>query len=489
MKQLIRNRYGIIFTIAFCLCQMLPTTLIAQRQEMAITTSSDEARELFLQGREGFELIEVAAAAQLFEQAFNRDPHFALAYLYRFGTGVGGPEVAQKYLDKALALVDQVSEGEKYLILYSKAQFDGEGLKQKEYLDMLLDLFPTDKRMQYLAGRYFNYEVRDLQTALKYYQRAIKLDTTFAPVYNYIGYVQLDMGNEKEAEKAFIEQIKLVPDRPNPYDSYAEFLIRMNRFDESIMQYKKALEVDASFAFANVGIGNNLLFKGDHESARKYYEKYFESPNIDVKFGALNRIASSYVLEGNIGKALKIYKRYRLLAKENDRIDAVITSYQNEGLILTETGNPEEGLFRYQKAIQIVQDPKTPEVVRNNQGLQSRFFECYALLVSGEMKTALLKIEACKKIAQKRQVPSDQRWISYLTGLVEIHNGNYEQALESYSNSWPDLPFIKYYMAIAYEKMGQREKATQLFRELKNRKQNNLPLALVKQRVKKEAKI
>ncbi|MFQ5632200.1 MAG: tetratricopeptide repeat protein, partial [bacterium] len=462
-----------------------------QEKEIPITTSSDEAKKLFLKGRDKFELIEFAASVQYFEQAIEKDPNFALAHLFRFRTGVGGAEVTQGYLAKAVALVDKVSKGEKYLILYSKALVDGEGTKQKENLDKLLELFPSDKRVQYLAGMYFGGIERDFETALQYYRRVTELDNTFAPVYNNIGYTSMTLGNFAEAEKAFVEQIKLVPNRPNPYDSYAELLIRMGRYDESIAQYKKALGKDASFLNAFFGVGDNYIFKGEYETARKNYEMVYEKAphlvGLGGKFNALDRIASSFVLEGKISEALNTCERYRTLAKENNRTGRVINSYQNEGFILTESGNPAEGIQRYRMATEIAYDPKTPEAVKNNLALVTMFQECYALMVNKEMEAALTKMEDCKKLAQKRQVPGDQRWMSYLNGIAETQKGNYTQALEHYSNSWPTIPIIKYYMAVAYEKKGDQEKAGELFEELQNRKQNTLQVALVKYRMKKMA--
>jgi len=464
---------------------------LTQEGEIPISTSSDEALKLFLEGRDKFELLEYVASAQFFEQAIEKDSNFALAYLYRFRSGVGGAKVAQEFLAKAVSLADKVSLGERYLISYYKAQVDGEGAKQKETLDKLLELFPSDKRVQDLAGAYFQFRARDFSTALKYYKRVTELDPTYGPVYNQIGYCNLTLGNFAEAEKAFKEQIKLVPERPNPYDSYAELLARMGRYDESIEQYKKAVEKDPSFAGALAGVGNNYLFKADYETAREYYEKAFDKTpgfgGFGGKFDILDRIASSFIEEGNINEALNIYKRYRDLAKENNRTGRVITSYQSEGFILTESGNPAEGLQRYQMATKVVNQPDTPEAVKNNRTLESMFLECYALLANNDTEAALAKMDECSRMAEKRKVPNDSRWLNALNGIVQSKKGNYTQALDHYSQSWPDLPFIKFYMAETYEKMDNHEKVTELYKELKNWYQVDLAIALIRHRMRKVA--
>ncbi|MCI0698081.1 tetratricopeptide repeat protein, partial [candidate division KSB1 bacterium] len=115
------------------------------------------------------------------------------------------------------------------------------------------------------------------------------------------------------------------------------------------------------------------------------------------------------------------------------------------------------------------------------------FLECYALLSNNATEAAMTKMEACSRMVEKRKVPDDFRWMSFLNGIVESQKGNYAKAQEHYSSSWPDLPLIKYYMAVAYEKMGKQEDAKKLFKELENWHDSDLALALVKHRMRKMA--
>ena len=61
--------------------------LIAQTKQPAdkipITTSSDEARTLYVQGRDLAEKLRATDARKFYEQAVAKDPNFALAYLMR----------------------------------------------------------------------------------------------------------------------------------------------------------------------------------------------------------------------------------------------------------------------------------------------------------------------------------------------------------------------------------------------------------------------
>jgi tetratricopeptide (TPR) repeat protein len=121
-------------------------------------------------------------------------------------------------MDKAVSLIDKVSDGEKNEILYYLAQTEDNGQKQKEYLDQLLLSFPSDKRVHMMAGQYY-YNLKDYSTSLIHYNKVTELDKDFAPAYNRIGYCQSELNNYGEAEKAFLTYIKLVPGKANPYDS------------------------------------------------------------------------------------------------------------------------------------------------------------------------------------------------------------------------------------------------------------------------------
>ncbi|MDQ3224723.1 MAG: tetratricopeptide repeat protein [Gemmatimonadota bacterium] len=69
---------------------------------------------------------------------------------------------------------------------------------------------------------------------MREYRKSVELAPDFAPAYNLLGYALRATADYAEAEKAFKKYIELIPEDPNPYDSYAELLMKMGRFDESI---------------------------------------------------------------------------------------------------------------------------------------------------------------------------------------------------------------------------------------------------------------
>jgi tetratricopeptide (TPR) repeat protein len=290
--------------------------LIASTTDLPVITKSEEALDFFLKGRESLKNARYSSATYLFNEAIRLDPEFALAYLYRSQSANKGKIIIED-MENAEALTNEVHEGEKHLIMFYVTGANRKRTEQKEHLSRLIELYPDDKWIQYIAGVYFHSE--DAEEALRHYQKAIELDDKFALVYNLMGYIQTDLGNFKEAEEAFKKYIKLIPDNPNSYDSYAEFLIKTKRYDESIINYRKALEIDASYIQTLWGITESYLLKGEFNKARNYYDELYKRVTHNYgKYCALFKKAMSYMYEGRIEDAMLMLKKCRNFAKKKN---------------------------------------------------------------------------------------------------------------------------------------------------------------------------
>jgi tetratricopeptide (TPR) repeat protein len=483
MKKL-RNGLLSILTVSL----IFPVNLYSQGKEIPVTTTSKEALKYFLDGRDKFENIEFLAAASLFDKAITADPGFAMAYLYRSQSG-GGYNVFRQNIDKASSLTDKVSEGEKQEVLFLKSQADGDGPKQKASLDWLLTNFPADKRVQILAGNYY-YFINDFSASLEHFTKATELDKNYAFAYNMIGYNQSSLNNFPEAEKAFQTYIRLVPDKGNPYDSYGELLLKMGKYDESIVQYKKAVEKDPlNFANSLSGIGNNYVFKGDYESARKYYqENYDKASDVSGKLASVYSKAISYVYEGNIDKALNTFEEYRSLAEKENRTLNIINSYNTCGFILSETGKPAEGKKYFEKADELIDKSNLSEATKENLKTASMMNHLYNLTAMKELDKAKALLDNCRQKVESRKNPTEEMMFNSVTGYYYLQNGNWDNAIGNLSKADKESPLNWYYTAVAYDKKGDKDNAKKLFAKVTSCNVPSLELAIVKNRAKEGMK-
>src|ERR1043165_3463323 len=83
----------------------------APAEKVAITTSSEEARQLYIKGRDLFEKLRATDAYALFNQAVAKDADFALAHLGMAQTAASTKEFFDS-LNKALATMNKATPGE-----------------------------------------------------------------------------------------------------------------------------------------------------------------------------------------------------------------------------------------------------------------------------------------------------------------------------------------------------------------------------------------
>jgi tetratricopeptide (TPR) repeat protein len=456
----------------------------AQETGVPITTSSNEARDLFVQGRDLYENVEYSAAAKLFDQAIAKDSTFALAYLYRAFCG-GGSQVVRTNLAKAQALAAKVSEGERALISYMQASSDANRPKQKEYLGTLLAKFPQDKRMRLYAGWYFQ-TIGDDKSALDSFKKATEIDSNCAAVYNFIGYVNIAQGNLDVAEKAFKEYIRLRPNKPNPYDSYAELLLKMGRYADSIAQYQKAYDTDNLFIGSLSGIANNYLFKGDFAKAREYYQRYFDkATQVNEKLTAMYNKALSFIYENKPDDAIKAFEERRAFAEKEKQSGAVVNSYVYQGFALSEIGKASEGLKKFEEAISTIDKVDLTPRQKENLKVSSNFWRAYGYALNNQLDKAKASADLFKKDVEARNNPDEMNSLALVFALIDYKSGKYDAAIERLSKQQPD-PWGMFYQGQALVKKGDKEAAKALFAKILNWNQNSMSLAVVWNRTHKE---
>src|SRR5882672_375067 len=147
---------GLILSVAAALgCNQSNQTASAANPDsgkISITTSSDEAKKEFVQGRDMFERLQANDSIQHFDKALALDPTFASAELALANAAPTTKEFFE-HMNKAVSLADKTSDGQKLQILATQAGTNGDAVKQKEYLDKLVTAYPNDERAHFaLAG-------------------------------------------------------------------------------------------------------------------------------------------------------------------------------------------------------------------------------------------------------------------------------------------------------------------------------------------------
>ena len=359
--------------------------------KVLITANSDKAKEEYLEGRSLSENLQGQESLQHYTNAIEADSNFALAYLNR---SFNQPSAKGFFddLNKAVSLVNKVSEGERLQILGFEAGVNANPTKQKEDYEKLVAMFPNDQRAHVLLGNFY-YGQQDYQNALAQFNKAAEIDSNFSPSYNMLGYSNRQLMNYDAAEKAFKKYTELIPDDPNPYDSYAELLLKEGKYDQSIEYYQKALAHNPHFVSSILGVAANEMYKGNYDSARTQIQKLFDMARNDgERRTALFVTAVTYADEGNLAMSLDQLTKEHAIAEKNNDNAAMSADLLTMANILWEMGKNKEALKNYQKSVEMFDKSSSSQKLKDNVKLGELYNESTVALNQAILKLPLQKL-------------------------------------------------------------------------------------------------
>jgi len=426
--------------------------------KIPITTASEEARRNFLQGRDLAEKLQGQESLKYFETAIAQDPGFALAYL-NFSFNQPTAKGFFEQLEKAVALADKAAEGERLQILGFEAGVNGDPAKQKEYYQKLAAAFPEDERAHNLLGGYY-FGQQEFELAIAGYEKANAIAPDFSPPYNQLGYAYRSLEKYTDAENAFKKYIELIPSDPNPYDSYAELLLKIGRFDASIAQYQKALTFNPNFVASHIGIATDYCLKNQHEQARAQLQMLYDIARDDgERRGALFAKTVTYVDEGNMAMALQeLDKQFALGEKINDA-PAMAGDLGTMGAILQEAGRYDEALEKFEESLKRTEGSNLSDEIKENA--RRGYLNNSARVALLKKDPAGAKARSAEFLARAEAAKNTfQIWLAHeLAGMIAFEEKAFDQAIEHFQKSNQQNPYIFYRLALAYEGKGEMEKA------------------------------
>ena len=439
--------------IQICLILILLLCIGCSQQDagkMPITTNSDQAKAHFLKGRELFDKLRLQESLEHFEKAIAEDSDFGMAYFY-FSQAQPTAKGFFEQLDNALLCVDKISEAESNLILGLQAAVNGNPMLQREYYQKNVDAFPTDERMlTLLATNYFGQQ--EYQNAVDLYNKAVEINSDFSPAYNQLGYANRFLEKFDDAELAFKKYTELIPDDPNPYDSYAELLMKVGIYEESIDQYQAALKINPNFVASHIGIATNLNFLDKHAEAREECQKLFDiARNDGEKRAALFAMAVSYMDEGDNKNAIKnIEGQYALAEQINDAANKA-ADLNVIGNIYFECENCPAAKGRYDLAIKTIRESNLSEKVKANAEMNYLNNEALIAMQDGDFKTAKIKAAEYWEKAIANNNPTQKRICNGTKARIAMAEKDYDTALKFFNDANLQNPYNLYRMAVCYD--------------------------------------
>ena len=279
----------------------------AKVQIADVTTTSMDAYNYFLRGRDDLEKFYYDSARQFLEKAVELDPTFAVAYLHlawAYGE-LENTEARNEAYEKAKTFSAKSTDKERLLIesAYARA-IERDPEKRFRLLKQIANKYPKEKRIHYDLG--FYYESKNMfDQAIEEYKEALRLDPDYGYAINQIAYRYVEMGDFEKAIEYFKRYASVSPGDANPIDSMAELYFRMGRIEEAIAKYKEALEIKPDFYAASWSIGYIHALEKNYREATIWFDKYIDlAPSPGTKAEGLVWRGFHHYLLGSFDKSL-----------------------------------------------------------------------------------------------------------------------------------------------------------------------------------------
>jgi tetratricopeptide (TPR) repeat protein len=421
--------------------------------KIPITTTSPEARELYYKGRDLVDKLRLTDARSTLEQALKLDPDFAMAWVL-MANSAGSANEFFAAVKAANANPAGLSDGERLTVEALDAGAKGEPERQRELLTKLVKAYPNDERAHNALGG-FHFGRQEYPQAIEAYRKATQLAPTYSAPLNQLGYAHRFLGNYAEAEKVFVQYTKLLPDDPNPHDSYAELLMKMGRFEESIKAYEKALAVDPNFVASYLGIANDQMFLERGADARKTLARLLaKARRPSERRAAYLTAATSYVHEGKTDLALAEVEKAIGVARKGKELATIANDLNFAGNILLEAGQADRAAAKFKAQAETLAKSDVPQATKDQQARNARFDFARVALAKNDLATAKQLAAEYGKLVAEKKIPFEVRQSHELLGLIALAEKSYATAVTELDQASTQDPRVQYHLGLALQGKG-----------------------------------
>lgn len=442
---------------------------------LPITTASPKARELYEKGMQDYENLYLERCNDDWRAAVQEDPSLALAWAW-IAFNSSNPQEVSDAREKAKALAPKLTPGEQLMIEWISKVQEGDYIGGISAMNDMLELYPKDKHLLYLAANWLMGENGDEQAQILL-EKALAVDKNFPPALNDLAYVDARNRHFDKALAAMDRYVALLPKEPNPQDSYGELDRMAGNFEGSLQHYRAALKLDPDFVTSQLGLGDTYALMGNQEQAREEYDKAirFAHNEADRLTYGMQK-AMTWVRDGKFDIADQQFQEIATTAhaKEQDLQEAQAYRHmgeyqQNDAAALKHLAEAEDALGHRSTISQSDKNEELSRILR---------VRCVRAAHAGDQALAdksLKQLETMAASSRNRVIVSSYNGAA---GTLLMDQKKYDQAI-SYLEEDQDNPFTMELLVQAYYETGQTDQLHEMEARLRGTNVPTIEQALV----------
>ncbi len=444
-------------------------------RSLPVTTTSAQARALYEKGMEDYENLYLERCNDDWRAAVKEDPNLAVAWAWIAFNSTDPKEVSAAR-EKAKALAPKLTPGEQLMIAWIVKVQEGDYIGGISAMNDMLEMYPKDKHLFYLAGNWLMGE-EGADQAGRMMEKALALDKNFPAALNDLAYVDARNREFAKAFAAMDRYVALLPKEPNPQDSYGELLRMAGNFEGSLQHYRAALKIDPDFVTSQVGLGDTYALMGNQEQARIEYDKAIRFAHNEAdRLNYTMQKAMTWVRDGKFAEADKLFLEVAQTshAKEQDLQEAqayrTLAEYQtDDNTSLNYLQNAEDALGHRSAVAKSDKDEEMSRILRN------RTVRAAHAGNSALADKSLQQLEAMSAGSRNRVIQSSYNGAA---GTLLMDQKKFEEAIAHLEED-QDNPFTMELLVQAYYQTNQSNKLAEAESKLRGTNVPTMEQALV----------
>lgn len=427
-----------------------------------ITTKSPQAHVYFEKAIQKMEMLHIQDGLENFRNAVKADPQFALGHIMlTFFSQDPTEQLAE--LEKALATRDAAGPEEKLIVDWLANASQAKWIPAIQAMNEALEKYPHDKHLHWLAGRWLNGGQNQSQRAVVMYEKVMQIDPKFADAYNEAAYCYASMGNFDKAFADIKRYTELVPNEPNPQDTFAEISRMAGRFEDALTHYRMSLRLDPTFHESQLGLGDTYALMGDQARAREEYAKAIASASPVQKVTWSLQVAATYVREGNLAGADNAFNAVAEQAHAKDFVNIEAEAYRSMSMYQKESA---ASMNLLAKAEAVLHEPhQVPQSLLNQELAAVLRTRVERAIADGNKKLAVSTLKKLEELASAGPDGAIEAALHGASGAVRLAQQNYAEAVNQFEEDDNNAISMRS-LITAYEKNGQEGNARRLAAKL-----------------------
>jgi tetratricopeptide (TPR) repeat protein len=442
---------------------------------LPLTSKSPEAVRLVQEALDLYlDQVEQEEANVLLRKAVQVDPDFAMGHEFLAQISLDSAEQVDQQA-KAFATRNHATTSEQLVIEWYQDAADHKLISAITKMNDVLNQYPHDKWVVWMTT-WWLFNQSQFERSIAIYERSGIMDSP--GLVNNMGY---NYAAVRQFDKAFTmmdKYVALMPNDPNPQDSFAEILRMAGRFDQSIEHYRASLAINPNFYSSQFGIADTYSLMGDQVRARKEYEIGFQKFSLAELQQILwkTREATTFVREGDYEGADQAFQAIADYAHSRHNSQAEADTYRQMAIFQQ---NPKQALVYLGKAEAATQDGKNALRIAISQELaQILRARVEVALKMGDKQMAKANLSRLTDMSESSNDKLIELAYHGAAGAVWFNERKYDKAI-SHLEEDASNPLSLKLLAAAYQKIGYSAGAKRTDETLENLNDPTLEQALV----------